>query len=160
MRALWVLTLTGGLLVGLHKGEFWPFSIYPMFSQAGRPWERVIVRDLSQATASDVWQVSTLETLPGRPFAVEQHDIPQNDLTKYVKLTRAFTDDRLAGLHRLFEPSLKAARGPSVLVVYRVRGDVDRASGTSVTTATPLVKMTRTGAETNPELGPSARSEP
>lgn len=27
-----------GLLVAIHLGEFWPFSIYPMFSQTGNPW--------------------------------------------------------------------------------------------------------------------------
>ena len=36
-----------GALVATHEGEYWPFSIYPMFSKAGNPWTRAIVRDVT-----------------------------------------------------------------------------------------------------------------
>lgn len=41
------------LLVATHLGEFWPFSIYPMFSQAGTPWTRAVVRELPSQTDPD-----------------------------------------------------------------------------------------------------------
>ena len=40
------------LLVATHLGEFWPFSIYPMFSQAGNPWSRAVVREMPPGTDS------------------------------------------------------------------------------------------------------------
>lgn len=37
-RSFWATMVVFAVLVGTHEGEFWTFSIDPMFSQAGNPW--------------------------------------------------------------------------------------------------------------------------
>lgn len=140
MRALkWVgvITLLGCVLVATHKGEFWPFSIYPMFSQAGRPWERSLVRRVADVPEAELWQPRELETVVGRPLALKALDIPQNDVTKLVKLTKVWDGERIIVLRAMFNEPL--SRGERLLL-YRVRGHVDEA-GHAHTAAEPFLLM-------------------
>src|SRR5262245_41465505 len=68
--ALAGVSLAHALLAATHGGEFWPFSIYPMFSQAGRSWARALV---VEAQPNDLPQLAAqyrLDDLPGVPFAL------------------------------------------------------------------------------------------
>jgi hypothetical protein len=47
MKVIGIILLIYAVLVASHEGEFWPFSIYPMFSQAGNPWTRAMVIDVT-----------------------------------------------------------------------------------------------------------------
>lgn len=38
--------LVSGCLLATNLGEFWPFSIYPMFSKAGGAWTRAVVLEV------------------------------------------------------------------------------------------------------------------
>ena len=56
LKIIGILFLVHALLVATHEGEFWPFSIYPMFSQAGNPWARAMVLDVSELEDSEMWE--------------------------------------------------------------------------------------------------------
>ena len=47
-------------LLPSHEGEFWPFSIYPMFSQAGNPWTRAMVLDVTTTPDAELWEKQSL----------------------------------------------------------------------------------------------------
>ena len=59
-------------------GEFWPFSIYPMFSQGGRPWVRSLVREVTDASDPQLWRPRIVDELPGAPYVMDTRGI---DLT-------------------------------------------------------------------------------
>lgn len=124
------------LLVATHLGEFWPFSIYPMFSQAGNPWTRAVVRELPSQTDPDTlsWEAVSLQELPGAPYPVAPKGINQNDVANYVSKTDRWTDERVQGLRSLFT---KGRTLSSPLLVYRVRGKLE--ADTVAVTATPVL---------------------
>lgn len=124
------------LLVATHLGEFWPFSIYPMFSQAGNPWTRAVVRELPSQTDPDTlsWEAVSLQELPGAPYPVDPKGINQNDVANYVSKTDRWTDGRVQGLRSLFT---KGRTLSSPLLVLRVRGKLE--ADTVAVTATPVL---------------------
>ena len=142
MKWIGVTILIVAPLLATHEGEFWPFSIYPMFSQAGRPWERSLVRQVGDAGDEELWQVRELQTVIGKPLALHPLGIPQNDLTKLIKTTRDWNEDRIEVLRGMFEGPLGAGQR---LLLYRVRGDVDM-QGHATTEAEPFLLMEPGGA--------------
>ena len=60
MKIIGITLLIYALLVAPHEGEFWPLSIYPMFSQAGNPWSRAMVLDVTDQPDSEVWEPQPL----------------------------------------------------------------------------------------------------
>jgi hypothetical protein len=89
------------LLLATNLGEFWPFSIYPMFSRAGRPWTRSIVRELEPGELVPAGALS-YDQLPGQPFALNLHGLQQNDVANIASKTDRWTPKRVAALERLF----------------------------------------------------------
>ncbi len=140
------------LLVATHLGEFWPFSIYPMFSQAGNPWSRSLVREMPSdvADARKVsWTTTSLDSLAGDSYPLVPQGINQNDVANYVSKTESWTPDRIQGLRSIFAKNRSL---PSPLLVYRVRG---RLADDSVSVrATPVLLLTNEGSHLNPSLAP------
>jgi hypothetical protein len=125
------------LLVATHLGEFWPFSIFPMFSQAGNPWTRALVRRVpNEQPDKQLWNAVTLDQLPGKPLRLAAEGVNQNDVSNFVSKTPMWDEQRLRGLRKLLETS----RGDETLLVYRVRGRLDQ--DTVKTTAEPLILFT------------------
>jgi hypothetical protein len=134
------------LLVASHKGEFWPFSIYPMFSQAGNPWTRAMVRELPNDPERVSWEAADLSSLPGSPYPVEEHGINQNDVSNYVSKTTEWTPQRLRGFRSLFARNHDFARP---LLVLKVRGTLQ---GDSVwVQATPFMLLEQDTTRFSPE---------
>jgi len=106
-----------GLLVATHRGEFWPFSIYPMFSQAGQPWSRVIVHEVPKAW-TPAWDTVALDELQGHPFALKQVGQGNKDISEYVARTNDWTPKRVSGLRALLSP----ASSQRNLLVIQARG--------------------------------------
>ncbi|MGM0706620.1 MAG: hypothetical protein ACQETP_11950 [Bacteroidota bacterium] len=101
-RTLLGTLLVYALLVATHLGEFWPFSIYPMFSQGGNDWSRAVVRTVPD-TLDPVWETTTeAEQLPGTGFPLTEYGIDPIDLSNYVSKTEAWTLSRTAGLRTMF----------------------------------------------------------
>lgn len=128
VTALVAMFLAYGVLTATHLGEFWPFSIYPMFSQGGNPWSRAVVRDVTQGPDDVAWQVYAREDLPGAPFAVLPNGIDPIDLANFVSKTDRWDADRVAGLRRMFYDQLDARR----LLVMRVNGRIDEQDSVAV----------------------------
>ena len=152
VRILVVVFVLYGVLVATHRGEFWPFSIYPMFSQAGTPWTRALVRQVPDADAVK-WEDRSLDTLPGTPFRTESRGIAQSDLANYVGKTDHWTQQRLRGLRSVLSGQYDFA---SPLLVFRVRG---RLLGDSVAvTARPMMVYTGESVRLNPAVSGGADS--
>lgn len=142
------------VLVATHRGEFWPASIYPMFSRAGRPWTRALVRELDAVpslAAEDAWQGRTLDELPGRPFALVPRGIGQNDVANFISKTEVWDDARVAGLRSLFAPHLT----DRPLLFYAVRGHLDARAEMRIE-CTPMLLLTKDRADLAPHLRTTA----
>lgn len=140
-----------GILVATHKGEFWPFSIYPMFSQAGNPWSRALVREVPPQADSVAWtSVSSFEALPGEPFPMAEYGIDPIDLANFVSKTETWDAKRLDGMRTMFYDRVDLQN----LLVVRVNG---RLAGrdTVALEYVPYVLMRTDTTALNPRLSPS-----
>lgn len=109
------------VLVATNLGEFWPFSIYPMFSQAGNPWSRAVVSEVDGVEAFS-WEATTLDRLAGRPFATKPNGVDPIDLANFVSKTEIWSPGRLAALRTMFFGDDRPDRS---IVVYRVLGQLE-----------------------------------
>lgn len=112
--------LVYALLVATHLGEFWPFSIYPMFSQGANPWARAVVRELPP-DADFAWRPHIAAELPGDPFPLLPNGIDPIDLANFVSKTKQWHGERVAGLRHMFYDQVDEKR----LLVVRVDGRID-----------------------------------
>lgn len=142
--------LVYALLVATHEGEFWPFSIYPMFSQAGQPWSRAVVRDVSGAEAVAWDTLASRDALPGRPFPLAEHGIDPIDLANYVSKSATWDDARVSGLRTMFYDHVPERD----LLVMRVNGRLVGGDSVAVTFV-PYVLVRADTAATNPLLAAS-----
>ena len=143
-------TLVGAILMATHLGEFWPYSIFPMFSRAGRPWRNVLVREVADPAAPGLFTTVAVEDLPGIAFPVAGHGIPQRDLAKLVREESDWQGDSPAKLRGMLEPFADR----SWLLVVRVVGPMPEA-GRVITEATPFLLLGPDGAvRHNPETTP------
>jgi hypothetical protein len=108
------------VLLATHAGEFWPFSVYPMFSGAGRPWQRALVRGMPEDAASGALLPEyALDMVPGRPLPLRQL-APQDDLSTLVQRAEGWSDDETNVVAHMFG-SLPCS---APLLVLRVRGSL------------------------------------
>ena len=140
------------LLVAANEGEFWPASIYPMFSIAGRPWTRALVRDVEAVPDSARWRVTDLDGLPGRPVVLPEIGIDPIDFANFLSKTRTWDEARVGGLRSLFTEDLLRSRQ---LMVYKVRGHLAE-DDSVVVEATPFLLLSGDGTARNPGLPAAA----
>lgn len=149
-RALLGVLLVYGLLVATHLGEFWPFSIYPMFSQGANPWSRVLVYEVEDDSASTDWRTfHATSDLPGEPYALRSHGLNAIDLSNFVSKTEEWNTERVNALHGLF----KGRIGDRTLLVMRVNGRITP-SDSVVIEYVPYARLTAQQAQLNPRLNP------
>ncbi len=145
LRVIVGVLISFALLVGTHLGEFWPFSIYPMFSRGGHPWVRAVVRNVDPAMVS--WQPETEASLPGRPFPLAPAGINQNDVANFVSKSDRWDARRVGALRHVFGENL----GGRALLVYRTDGRI--VNGDSVAVVyTPFILLTPDATHFNPDL--------
>jgi hypothetical protein len=152
-RVLLALGVTLGvytLSVATHLGEFWPFSIYPMFSRAGKPWTRATVIDVTDAAPDTGFGPWAFEQLPGPVRAANSVGISTNDMSKFVQLTHDWSAERQRALRALWQPALDQGRS---LLLLRVNGRLEPGGDVRVE-YTGLVRMDPEGTVLNPQLGP------
>ncbi len=116
-----VVLLIYGILVAFHEGEFWPFSIYPMFSQGGNSWTRTVVRDVTENGGQIDWGATSVDQLPGVSFPLTPNDVDPIDVANFVSKTREWTPSRIEGLASTFSRS----RASRHLLVFKVDGHID-----------------------------------
>lgn len=139
------------LLVAPHEGEFWPFTIYPMFSQAGNPWSRAVVYDVTDALDEEKalrWApVQDRDSLAGTPFALGAHGIDPIDYANFVSKTETWHTARVQGLRQMFHDQLD----DRALLAIRVNGELTDADSV-VVEYEPYVLMTPDDTRLNPDL--------
>ena len=104
MKIIGIIFVIFALLVAPHEGEFWPFSIYPMFSQAGNPWTRAMVIDVTDYNDDIIWDSHSLENLRGEPVPVGQYGVDQIDYSNFMSKTENWTEPRRMALIQMFGP--------------------------------------------------------
>jgi hypothetical protein len=139
VRTLIASLVLGAALVASHRGEFWPFSIYPMFSRAGRPFTRTVVRQLAATEPIDA-APRPLSALPGIAFPLAHTDISQNDVASFAAPSARRGDAELGALAALFRSHTAGRR----LVVFAVRGRLG--GGEVELSAQPLAELTEDSA--------------
>lgn len=146
-KALGITLLVYALLVATHQGEFWPFSIYPMFSRAKNTLHQIAVVDVRgvRAAPERLWQPTTRGELPGVPFAVKDYGVDPVDLAKYVRLTKVWDADRRQGLMDLFRDALSTRD----VLIFEVWGDVSE-TGELALEYQPIVLLTKEGSSITP----------
>ncbi len=136
VRVLALLVSLKAVLVATHAGEFYPMSIFPMFSQAGKPWTRIVVRELA-ATDTLYWDaVEDPQFLPGQAFALKATGIDPVDFGHLVLGLHARDSLYLAVLQRFGHTYFEGRR----LLILQAQGRLD--AGDVHLTFTPLLVLT------------------
>ncbi len=138
------------LLVATHRGELWTFSIYPMFSQAGNPWSRSLVRELPPEVNSPEelpWASVALGEVPGISYPLDPRGISQNDVANYISKTDTWSPDRIRGLRSIFAKNRTLS---SPLLIMRVRGEL--VNDSVAVQAIPVIAMMPDTTYVNPSL--------
>jgi len=108
IRIIFGTLIIYALLVSTHLGEFWPFSIYPMFSQAGNPWKRAIVRDVTAENHKNLWQATNQQNLVGQTVPLNELNINTNDIANLLSKTKVWNDRKVKGVRKLFSDELNS----------------------------------------------------
>lgn len=137
------------LTVATNLGEFWPFSIYPMFSQGGKTWNRSLVREVPFGDQVD-WTPSSLEDLPGAPFSVRSNGVDPIDLANFVSKTLVWDPQRVAALEKMMFGGKTPDKS---LMIFKVQGRLAERVGVEVT-ATPWVLISPGKDQLNPNIVP------
>lgn len=105
--------------ISIGDGEFWPFSKFPMFSRAGRPWKRAFVREVSaEELRQPLVEVAERE-LPGKPVALHHFHINQDDISAVVRtLKQPVSEEQAALLAQYFD----RLRHDRTMVLYEAYG--------------------------------------
>lgn len=127
LRLVGLILLVHVLLVSTHEGEFWPFSIFPMFSQAGAPWTKVLVRDVTDLDESTLQARLPLPVsmLPGQAVPLMRYGINQDDLSNFIAQTPVLNSESISLLKDLLgAQNLKDKRW----LIFQVRGRLEQDS--------------------------------
>lgn len=147
-RIIGSVLLLNILLVATHEGEFWPFSIYPMFSQAGKPWSRGVVEDVQDTTRADLWETKPLEEIDNRILPFEDYGIHEIDFANYISKTRNWDAQKINGLRSTFQ----IADYPGKMwMATRVVGSINEQNSV-VIKAIPMFLFTADSTYKNPNL--------
>lgn len=135
------------ILVATHLGEFWPFSIYPMFSQAGKPWKRAIVREVSNLEDTTLWKNYNHENLVGNPVPLDELNINTNDIANLLSKTDTWTESNIHGVRKLFSEDLDTRE----LLILQARGMLTQQDTVEVQFV-PFIYLTQDTTILNSEL--------
>lgn len=103
IKLIGLLFLLSTILVASHKGEFWPFSIYPMFSQAGNTWNRALLLEADTSITTDIWAERSMSLLgSNRVVPVKDLGVDQIDYSNFMSKTERWTPRRISALKTLF----------------------------------------------------------
>ncbi len=148
LKVIGISLLVYAILVASHEGEFWPFSIYPMFSQAGNPWTRAIVIDVTDLNEEEIWHSYSLEDRAAGVVPVRSYSVDQIDFSNFVSKTQNWTDSRRAALITMFGPNQLEDRQ---WMVSKVKGEMIGADSVSIRIV-PFIKLTSDSTLLNPNL--------
>ena len=136
------------LLVSTHEGEFWPFSIFPMFSQAGKPWSRGVVEDVQDTTRTDLWETKPIAEIENRILPLQQYGIHEIDFANYISKTKTWNQERINGLRSTFQIDQYPGE---IWIATRVTGHINEQDSV-VIKAIPMFLFTADTTLKNPNL--------
>ncbi|MEX0647980.1 MAG: hypothetical protein WEA56_02055 [Balneolaceae bacterium] len=146
MKMIGIIFLVYALLVAPHEGEFWPFSIYPMFSQAGNPWTRAMVIDVTDLPDEELWQTRSLSELQTPSVPVKQYGVDQIDFSNFVSKTQNWTEPRKEALKTMFgRENIRGRRWMTARVHGKIVG-----RDSVVVEIVPFLMLTADSVYTNP----------
>jgi hypothetical protein len=150
MQAVGAVLLVWALTVLPHHGEFWPFSIYPMFARAGQSWTNALVIEVDPQGphGATPWGPWRLDQLPGAIYPAKVAGVSALDLAQMVKLTSEWTDDRVGLYRKLFARALLDGRS---LLLVRADGHLS-GTGAAEVELTGLLLLEPDGHTLNPQL--------
>lgn len=151
---LWRIFLLNLILVGTHLGEFWPFSIFPMFSQAGQPWSRAMIVEvpLSDSYAdpdTKLWEPTDIDILDLQAISLDERGIDKIDFSNYVGKTEQWTPEVVLGIAKMIPD--RPEKGTAWLVL-KARGRMDE--GAVSVQGEPMVALTADTVVLSPNLYP------
>lgn len=152
IKIIGVTLLVYALLVAPHEGEFWPLSIYPMFSQAGNPWTRAMVLDVTSKADADIWEPRLLQNREFDVVPVSEYGVDQIDFSNFVVKTRNWTVSRRQALIEMFDSSSISGER---WMVSKVRGELIGRDSVAIE-ITPFILLTADSTYTNPNLPETA----
>lgn len=138
------------LLVSTHEGEFWPFSIFPMFSQAGNPWTRAVVERVEDPARADLWENRTLEEVAPRAIGLYERGVDPIDFANFVGKTLEWDRKRIGALRELLDVNRLE---DEYWMVNRVRGHLTE-EDTVIVESTPLFLLSADTTLRNPRIFP------
>lgn len=138
------------LLVSTHEGEFWPFSIFPMFSQAGAPWSRGLVENVEDTTRPDLWETKPVTSIDDRILPLQKYGIHSIDFANYISKTKDWNTKKINGLRSTFGID----RHPGQMwMATRVVGSINEQDSVVIKTI-PMFLFTADSTYKNPNLFP------
>jgi len=147
-KILLYVMLVNILLVASHKGEFWPFSIFPMFSQAGKEWSRGVVEQVSDSTRADLWHTKPIGEIEDRILPLEDYGIHEIDFANFITKTKVWNEKRLNGMRSTFQIDQYPGE---MWLATRVRGYMNEEDSV-VIEAIPMFLFTADTTMKNPNL--------
>jgi hypothetical protein len=151
MKTIGIVLIVYALLVATHEGEFWPFSIYPMFSQAGNQWTRAMVIDVTDADPVEFWQPQSLDDKSGPPVPLRAYGVDQIDYSNFISQTKNWTPQRRDALRHMFGAD---QIGENRWLAAKVHGEMIGENSVSVRIE-PFLLMTADSVYMNPLLDES-----
>lgn len=148
MKVIGVVMIFYILLVATHEGEFWPFSIYPMFSQAGNPWTRAMVMDVTDVPDEALWEILRLDESDPSVIPVGRYGVDQIDFANFISKTQEWTPSRREALLTMFGPDALQGRR---WMAASVHGAMEEESTVTILIV-PLLLMTEEGVTLRPEV--------
>lgn len=151
LQILLYLFISWAVLVATHLGEFWPYSIYPMFSQAGKQWTRaLIVESEKDPDSLEFWDTTGRDGLTGRVVSTKSIGVDTIDYSNFVVKTKNWTPERVHALRYMLGEHHFAE---STFVIYKVSGYLDEEGKVQVQYL-PFLAFTNDTTYQNPNLEP------
>lgn len=150
-KILIIIFVVQAILLATHKGEFWPFSIFPMFSEAGQPWSRGLVTNVevqSVQDSSSVWDVKSLDDVEDQAVPLRSHGIHPIDYANFISKTTDWNHKRVQALRTTFQMEQKE---DEVWMANRVTGSLTENDSVTVQVI-PMFLFTRDTTYKNPQL--------
>jgi hypothetical protein len=125
-------------LTATHKGEFWPFSIYPVFSQGAHPWDYAVVRGVNLNSKGPVWTKKTVKQLRGDLIGLNHLGLTQTKLSVFLDQKWPPNETKIQLLRKYFKNKLSDKN----ILIYKVHGQrTGKKSSFAMTNCTPLILL-------------------
>jgi hypothetical protein len=142
-----VLVAYAGLTL-THGGEYWPFSVFPMFSKPRPSWSTPVIREIAKTAGDEIWQVTSLDHLPGSGFSLDTYGVKIHELRSVFLSNEAWEPNEILSLRSLIgEANIRGRR----LLVMDVRGQLDPDDRVSVA-CLPLAILSENDTRLSPVL--------